>query len=280
MYKIKVQRSGIYGIINLLDGKIYIGQSKDLNGRWRQHKSDLKYNRHRNSHLQSAVNIYGIENFHFVILEECTIDRRDERETYWISYYKSMNRDYGYNNESGGNANKTFSSDTRLKMSVYAKKRVFSEETRRKIGQASKGKKYCLGRKLSEEHKRKISDSSKGRKHSDETKQLISSLSKGKPTWNKGNHLTVEWKEKIGNAHRGKVVSEEVKKKLSESHKGMKKPWVSEANKKRLKPIKEPLLATQEMIEDIHNGISRRKFAEKYKHIDIWVKIRKQIKSA
>lgn len=140
MGSIVSHKSGIYSIINLIDGKKYIGQSKSLTTRWRQHKSDLKYNRHKNKHLQNAVDCYGIENFGYKILEECPIELRDEKERYWINYFNTVDRQYGYNNESGGNLLKTFSEESRRKMSENAKKRTLSEETKRKIGEASKGK--------------------------------------------------------------------------------------------------------------------------------------------
>lgn len=62
--------SGIYSITNKIDGKFYIGSSKNLHKRWMTHRSELRRNHHCNQHLQSAWNKYGEENFEFLILEE------------------------------------------------------------------------------------------------------------------------------------------------------------------------------------------------------------------
>ena len=62
---------GIYAIINLLNNKKYVGSTKYLRKRYRQHLNDLIQNKHPNCHLQRAVNKYGIDKFAFVILERC-----------------------------------------------------------------------------------------------------------------------------------------------------------------------------------------------------------------
>lgn len=65
--------SGIYKIVNLVNGKYYIGSSKDIftkpHGRWPQHIAHLKSKVHYNQHLQSAWNKYGKDNFDIKVLE-------------------------------------------------------------------------------------------------------------------------------------------------------------------------------------------------------------------
>jgi len=94
---------GVYLIRNIKNGKVYVGQTNNLKLRKRNHFSDLKANIHHNKHLQSAWNKYGERNFEFEVLEECSLDRLDEVEIYWIKYYESYNRRFGYNFELGGN---------------------------------------------------------------------------------------------------------------------------------------------------------------------------------
>jgi group I intron endonuclease len=62
--------SGIYKIINKVNGKYYIGSSYRICVRWNRHKNLLFKNKHENEHLQRAWNKYGGENFEFVIIEE------------------------------------------------------------------------------------------------------------------------------------------------------------------------------------------------------------------
>lgn len=91
---------GIYKITNKVNGKIYIGQSSNLIGRWVKHKNFLKNDNHHNRHLQAAWNKYGEDNFIFEVIEECDIDELDDKENYWINYYDSYHN--GYNLDYGG----------------------------------------------------------------------------------------------------------------------------------------------------------------------------------
>lgn len=45
---------GVYKIINTINGKIYIGSSKDIDRRWSEHVRALELNAHINPHLQNA----------------------------------------------------------------------------------------------------------------------------------------------------------------------------------------------------------------------------------
>ena len=92
--------SGIYLILNTVNNKKYVGSTSSTSGfkgRWRRHKSGLRHNKKSSPHLQNAYNKYGEDKFVFSILEECTDDLLAEREEYWIAYYKTYNRDNGYN---------------------------------------------------------------------------------------------------------------------------------------------------------------------------------------
>lgn len=146
------KKIGIYCIENIINGKKYIGQSVNLKDRLYGHKTKLKHNKHKNRHLQFAVNKYGIKNFTFNIIEECDAAHLDERERYYISFYKSDNEDFGYNIEPGGSRDiKTMSEQTRLKISESLKGRIFTEEHRAKIGKANHE------RVITEETKNKMS---------------------------------------------------------------------------------------------------------------------------
>jgi len=49
--------SGIYKIINKIDGKYYVGSSQDINKRWNSHLNKLNKNNHINIHLQRKSNV-------------------------------------------------------------------------------------------------------------------------------------------------------------------------------------------------------------------------------
>ena len=91
---------GIYKITNLITGQAYIGQSVDIKERFRQHiKTSLAYGPATNK-LYQAMQKSGQHNFMFEVLEEVPRAQLNERETYWIEFYKT--KDYGLNSTRGG----------------------------------------------------------------------------------------------------------------------------------------------------------------------------------
>lgn len=90
---------GIYKITNQLNGKVYIGQSINIEHRWKEHIQEAK-NGIRNYALYNAMRKYGIENFSFEIIEECSEKELDEKEVYYIKEYNSYYD--GYNSTLGG----------------------------------------------------------------------------------------------------------------------------------------------------------------------------------
>lgn len=83
---------GIYKITNNINNKCYIGQSRRIEKRWENHKySNLNYPLYR------AFKKYGIQNFTFEIVEECSINDLNSKEAYWIKYYCPE-----YNQTAGG----------------------------------------------------------------------------------------------------------------------------------------------------------------------------------
>ena len=92
---------GIYKYQNLINNKIYIGQTIDIKQRIREHRYEaFNYNRD-NCIFHKALRKYGEDNFSFEILEECSKKELNEKEKYWINYYNSEIPN-GYNMTSGG----------------------------------------------------------------------------------------------------------------------------------------------------------------------------------
>lgn len=92
---------GIYKITNLVNNKSYIGQSIDIDRRFKSHKNYPLEN--SNYPLYRAFRKYGIDNFSFEVLEECSIKELDEKEIYYIKHYDTYNN--GYNQTTGGQGN-------------------------------------------------------------------------------------------------------------------------------------------------------------------------------
>ena len=87
---------GIYKITNLINNKIYIGKSVNIEKRFQSHKRAKC-----NMAIHKAIQKYGINNFTFEILEECEEQQLDNREKYWINYFNSYLGE-GYNAAPGG----------------------------------------------------------------------------------------------------------------------------------------------------------------------------------
>ena len=72
---------GIYKIENLINGKVYIGQSIEIERRFKKHLTAKD-----NTVIHKAIRKYGKENFSLQILEKCDTILLDDRESYWINY--------------------------------------------------------------------------------------------------------------------------------------------------------------------------------------------------
>lgn len=167
--------SGIYKIINILNGKVYIGSALHLNNRKCRHFSDLEIGRHHNIYLQRSYNKYSKDKFKFEIIEYVEDkEKLIEREQYYIDQYRNKDGAIDYN-------------------------RCYNT---RSLAETN------LGIKLSNKTKNKISRSLKGHITSKETKNKISKIHKGKI-------ISIETRVKISKANLGKKRSKKVIKKLS-----------------------------------------------------------------
>lgn len=95
---------GIYKITNLINHKMYIGQSVHIEQRWKDHKARAYYKdcEEYERPLYRAMRKYGLDNFDFEIVEECTVEALNERERYWIKFYNTFSD--GYNLTVGGDS--------------------------------------------------------------------------------------------------------------------------------------------------------------------------------
>lgn len=162
--------SGIYAIRNKINGKVWVGQAKNISNRWNTHR--YAFRKGKNSpRFQHAWNKYGEENFEYSVLEECECkkDVLCEREQYWIDFYKSCDDRFGYNIASIANS------------SLGTKR---TEEQRKRIGAAQ------IGKRVSEETKEKMRKAHLG--------QFA-----GEKNPNYGKKASLATKEKMRKAHSG-----------------------------------------------------------------------------
>ena len=107
----------IYKIINLINNKVYIGQTRG--------KISIRFNNHMSAafnknlkdydlYFYRAIRKYGKENFVVDIIEEIDNSLLDNREIYWINEYNSTDRNIGYNLTSGGGGHKNPNIDDEL----------------------------------------------------------------------------------------------------------------------------------------------------------------------
>ena len=154
----------------MINNKKYVGCTKNnISSRWIQHKCSANHTTPK-QYIHKAMNKHGIHNFIIEELEVCNnIDIMHEAEIKWIAHYDTFLGE-GYNCTSGGETgnNSITTMETRKKISkaVSGKKNGFygkthSSESKRKMSISQKGNKNCVGRILSEETKRKIGKASK-----------------------------------------------------------------------------------------------------------------------
>lgn len=148
--KTKRDNPSVYKITNLLDGKIYIGQSWDTKKRWADHRDQV--NLDSPQYIHRAIRKHGLDNFYFeVLVQTCCQYCMDQLEEYFICLYNSHTPSSGYNQKSGGSAGR-HSEESRKKMSESQLKRAASPDYVHPM----------QGKKQSEKAKQAVSDRWKG----------------------------------------------------------------------------------------------------------------------
>jgi group I intron endonuclease len=164
----------IYKITNIINNKIYIGQTNNPALRWSQHKSNAKYNRNTQV-ITRAISKHGQNNFIFEVIASCldqeNVDRSEERIIY---QYDSRNPDKGYNVDPGGN---TTPRTPEILKKISDSLRNFYKNNYNKM---------------------------KGKNLPEEWRNNISKASIGKPGTNSGKIFDDDWRLKISKSQVGK----------------------------------------------------------------------------
>ena len=166
----------IYKYTNKVNGKVYIGRTCQTLKR-RAHVDGSEYK--NCTYFWRAIQKYGWENFEGEIVEENLTDEEAfEKEAFYMKEFGSLDRNRGYNTLEGGH--QYYSDNSRKKIG----NRVISEETRKKISRNHadvSGKNNPMwGRHRTEEEKKKIGEASKGRVYKKEICEKLSQCHKGR----------------------------------------------------------------------------------------------------
>jgi len=85
----------IYKITNLIDAKVYIGQTNNPQKRWKEHQrlGSMTYinNKNKHSRLYLAMRKYGVENFTFEVIEAIGRDSKKIKKHISKMYEGSLN---------------------------------------------------------------------------------------------------------------------------------------------------------------------------------------------
>lgn len=178
---------GVYGILNVVTGRIYVGSSNKIGKRWQRHRWLLRRGDHENSYLQASWTKHGEENFAFyVIRRHVPLEDLVYSETEVLAAFQDEAEGV-YNLAPPGGSN----------FGVYP-----SAETRAKRSEALKGL------KRSPEARRRMSASAVGRIVSDATRAKQSAQRRGVPK-------SPEHRKNIGLAHLGMKRSPEARANMS-----------------------------------------------------------------
>ena len=151
---------GIYKITNP-KGKIYIGQSVNINKRWNRYRNLIQSDCIGQPLLYRSFIKYGIDNHCFEIIELCNIEKLNEFESKYITLYNSFNTKHGLNLTSGG-TNYIFSDISRKKMSIAQKGKKHTNLTLKKMSDAHKNISKDTRLKMSISQKKTIINTENG----------------------------------------------------------------------------------------------------------------------
>ena len=201
----------IYLIRNLVNGKVYVGQTvKTIEQRWRCHVNEAR--RDPRYPILSAIAKYGEDSFEMTRLARAwSREQLDRLEVRFIAKLKATDRAVGYNLKTGGS---TGSLPPESRAAIGAKNRING-----------------LGRRASSETRRRMSESFRARYAAMTREEILAEKSALR-----GKSRSEEVKRKIGAAHKGKVIPQEMRDRIAASLRG--RPLTEETRKKISKALK------------------------------------------
>ncbi len=141
-----MDKCGIYAIVNTKTFKVYVGSSKSISKRYARHLYELRHNIHTNPKIQSSYNIYGVDSFACVVIEECDESALLDLEQKYIDAYNCVDGGYNCNpfaEKPPSFIGKKHRDSTKRKMAESAKNR--DKEWSKKVSLSLLGNKNSLG---------------------------------------------------------------------------------------------------------------------------------------
>lgn len=215
---------GVYTITLIKSGRVYVGSSKNIEGRWKEHLRHLRQGRHANDRMQRAFAHHGEEAFVFAVIQVTEEDARIAREQAWMDCLGAYDRRRGFNlRPTADSPRGAFVSDeTRAKLRAARIARgPITEEERAKISAA------LTGRPKSPEHIAKHAASLRGRKLTAEHRAKVAAAGIGRTR-------TAESIARSAAAHRGVKRSPEARAKMAEANRRRAAAETDEQRAKRL----------------------------------------------
>lgn len=196
--------SGIYEIVNLVNGKRYVGSAVDVPQRWREHRTMLKCTRHHSRHLQASWNKHGGNVFEFRLILRCAADRLIVEEQ---AEFDRRKPEYNICPTAGSTLGRPHGPETKAKIAaskIGLKMPPRSDEHRRKLSESQKG------RVISPEHMAALQAARRAKVFDESDRR---SRSEGmKKAYAEGRHRRdrpADYREKIAAGLRGKKLSPE-----------------------------------------------------------------------
>ena len=210
---------GIYLIRNVESGKCYVGQSRNIEARWKQHASCKD-----GFAIGRAIKKHGWNAFQASIIEECGADLLNDREQHWIMVLGSLSPG-GYNLRTGGGQAAQFSDDVKARISIATKAALTPERvalsaakrrgvpkslewcaamSKRQQGEANVARLRELSANQTPETRAKISASHTGKVLSADTRAKISAAAKSEDRAQRlrssPNYMSAETRAKMSSA--------------------------------------------------------------------------------
>lgn len=173
----------IYLIRRIGGDRLYVGATWNFQRRMCEHRSKLLLGKHSNSKLLATFKKYGIDQLECAIVEHVGWDANVEaRETHWITFFDSFSR--GLNMApSGSGVGKVVADETRRKIGDKSRGRTTTAETKARLSIASKNQSRAARQAAAEKKRGRLrpphavlatAQKNRGSKRSEQARENIS----------------------------------------------------------------------------------------------------------